>query len=224
MGLVTVTSIWSMGKTPLSTPTTMRGKFVSGKDRDRNGERQIDAHRDQREDDEDDGLAVARGPVRRVRRRRVVIRSLIWLSASPRPSSASLAGFSSGAFSSSSGASFTVVSITLTLALSSSPMPPTITTSSPGRTPLRICTLSPSRTPSFTLRAVRDGIRRDHQARPCRLLRPEESPRPAPPVAALMISVTIGDVHAGAGLELLAGIIGLHPDLDAWCCWDRSPD
>src|ERR1039458_6728559 len=31
MGLVTVTSIWSMGKTPLSMPTTMRGKFVSGK-------------------------------------------------------------------------------------------------------------------------------------------------------------------------------------------------
>ena len=30
-GLVTVTSIWSMGKTPLSTPTTMRGKLVSGK-------------------------------------------------------------------------------------------------------------------------------------------------------------------------------------------------
>ncbi len=30
MGLVTVTSIWSMGKTPLSMPTTMRGKFVSG--------------------------------------------------------------------------------------------------------------------------------------------------------------------------------------------------
>src|ERR1039457_172554 len=30
-GLVTVTSIWSMGNTPLSTPTTMRGKLVSGK-------------------------------------------------------------------------------------------------------------------------------------------------------------------------------------------------
>ena len=31
IGRVTVTSIWSMGKTPLSTPMTMRGKFVSGK-------------------------------------------------------------------------------------------------------------------------------------------------------------------------------------------------
>src|SRR5271157_6096418 len=30
-GRVTVTSIWSMGNTPLSTPTTMRGKLVSGK-------------------------------------------------------------------------------------------------------------------------------------------------------------------------------------------------
>src|ERR1017187_7591853 len=29
-GLVTVTIIWSMGNTPLSTPTTMRGKLVSG--------------------------------------------------------------------------------------------------------------------------------------------------------------------------------------------------
>ena len=58
-----------MGATPLSTPTTMRGKSVSGKDRDRNGERQIDADRHQRQDDEDDGLAVARGPVRRFRLR-----------------------------------------------------------------------------------------------------------------------------------------------------------
>src|SRR5215467_15781705 len=30
IGRVTVTSIWSMGNTPLSTPITMRGKFVSG--------------------------------------------------------------------------------------------------------------------------------------------------------------------------------------------------
>ena len=29
--LVTVTSIWSIGITPLSTPIRMRGKFVSGK-------------------------------------------------------------------------------------------------------------------------------------------------------------------------------------------------
>ena len=32
--------------------------------------------------------------------------------------------------------------------------------------------------------------------------------------AALMISVDDRDVHAGAGLELLAGILGLHPDLN----------
>src|SRR5215831_7599685 len=31
MGRVTVTSIWSIGNTPLSTPITMRGKLVSGK-------------------------------------------------------------------------------------------------------------------------------------------------------------------------------------------------
>ena len=31
IGRVTVTSIWSIGITPLSMPTTMRGKFVSGK-------------------------------------------------------------------------------------------------------------------------------------------------------------------------------------------------
>jgi hypothetical protein len=47
MGLVTVTSIWSMGKTPLSTPTTMRGKFGLREDRHRDGERQVDAHGDQ---------------------------------------------------------------------------------------------------------------------------------------------------------------------------------
>ncbi len=64
-GLVTVTSIWSMGKTPLSTPTTMRGKLVSGKHRHRNRERQVDADRHQRQDDEDDRLSVPRGPVRR---------------------------------------------------------------------------------------------------------------------------------------------------------------
>src|ERR1035438_9188176 len=29
-GLVTVTSIWSMGNTPLSTPTTRRGELVAG--------------------------------------------------------------------------------------------------------------------------------------------------------------------------------------------------
>src|ERR1700676_716323 len=31
IGRVTMTSIWSIGATPLSTPTTMRGKLVSGK-------------------------------------------------------------------------------------------------------------------------------------------------------------------------------------------------
>src|SRR5580698_1945412 len=41
-GLVTVTSIWSMGKTPLSAPMTMR-KIGIGEHRDGNGERQINA-------------------------------------------------------------------------------------------------------------------------------------------------------------------------------------
>ena len=40
-----------------------------GEHRDWEGEREIDAYGDQRQDDEDDGLAVAGSPVRRVRRR-----------------------------------------------------------------------------------------------------------------------------------------------------------
>src|SRR6185369_1744865 len=127
------------------------------KDRHRNGKREISAYRDQSEDDEDDGLAVADRPVRRVGVGDQVAHLDLGLASS---FFWSLANFSSGAFSSSSRTSFTVGSITLTLALSSRPMPPTITTSSPGRTPFRICTLSPSRTPSFTLRrcAMPSGV------------------------------------------------------------------
>src|ERR1035441_8647277 len=65
-----------------------------------------------------------------------------------------LAAGSGGAFSSSSGASFTVVSITLTLALSSRPTPPTMTTSSPGRTPFKICTLSDRKSRRVLFRSV----------------------------------------------------------------------
>src|SRR4029453_16679296 len=95
------------------------------------------AYRDQSEDDEDNGLSVAGRPVRRVGVDDQVAHLVFGLAS---PFFSPLGGFSSGAFSSSSGTSFTVGSITLTLALSSSPMPPTITTSSPGRTPFRICT------------------------------------------------------------------------------------
>ncbi len=66
MGRVTVTSIWSMGATPLSTPTTIRGKFGFREHRNGDGERQEDPDRDQREDHEDDRLRVPRGPVFRV--------------------------------------------------------------------------------------------------------------------------------------------------------------
>src|SRR5207247_16768 len=45
-----------------------------------------------------------------------------------------------GAFSSSSASSGAPATTTRTFALSSRPTPPTITTSSPGRAPLRICT------------------------------------------------------------------------------------
>ena len=43
----------------------MRGKFGIRENSDRNGQRQVNAHRDQRQDDENDRLAVARRPVRR---------------------------------------------------------------------------------------------------------------------------------------------------------------
>src|ERR1019366_9173066 len=89
--------------------------------RDRNGERQIGAHGDQGEDDDDDGLAVAGRPVRRVGLSGGVAHWDFGL-ASPFFWSLPAAG-SDGAFSSSSSAaSFTLVSMTLTLALSSRPM------------------------------------------------------------------------------------------------------
>ena len=46
-------------------PDQMRGKVRRGKHRDGNGERQIDAQQCQRQDQEDDGLGVARKPVGR---------------------------------------------------------------------------------------------------------------------------------------------------------------
>ncbi len=52
-----------MGATPLSTPSDDSRKIGGRKDGDGDVERQIDAHGDQREDDEDDGPREARSPV-----------------------------------------------------------------------------------------------------------------------------------------------------------------
>src|SRR5207247_10374462 len=95
-----------------------------GKDRDRNGRGEIDARRNERQDDEDDRFAVAAGPV-------LVTRD--------------------HSFSSfSSGPAFSPGFITRTLALSSNPRPPTVTTRSPGATPVTTCTRSSSLMPMTT--------------------------------------------------------------------------
>src|SRR5262249_23139243 len=113
--------------------------------RHRNGERQVHAYGHQRQNDEDNRLAVAIRPVGRGlsigggRWCREIAHLAFGFASS---FFSSLPPFSSG---SSSSTSFTVVSITLTLALSSTPMPPTTTTSSPGETPPRTWTLFPSR-------------------------------------------------------------------------------
>ena len=86
---------------------------------DRNGQRQIDAHRDQREDHEDDRLAVAGGPVRRLlrgaRRTREYFAHLCFPAAGF-AAPLSLPG-GSGALSSSSSLSSTAVVTTFTFAL-----------------------------------------------------------------------------------------------------------
>ena len=58
-----VTSIWSMGITPLSTPMMMRGKLVGGKHGDRKAEGLVDSHDRQRENQKDDRFRVARKPI-----------------------------------------------------------------------------------------------------------------------------------------------------------------
>ena len=220
---------WSRPGTVLTASSSGRGDrdqhLVDGKDavidadhdareiglrehRHRDGERQVDAHGHQRQDHEDDGLAVAGRPVRRVRGRRDrwKCRKVAHLaSASPRPAAL-------GAFVVARPHPLPRAVMTFTLALSSTPRPPTITTSSPGRTPFRICTLSPSRTPTSTLL----GAPRNRQpppARPCRLLRPGEWRPPAPPVALRTSSVTIAACTLAPGLRRSPGFSGLHPNL-----------
>ena len=121
-----------------------------GEDRDGDGERQVDADRHQRQDDEDDRLAVAGGPVRRFRL------AHFGLAVSPRLSSGPSSAVAAPSFVGSSSVGFLAGGVDdLDLGLVVQPMPPRITTSSPGLTPLRICTLSPSRTPTWTVSAVR---------------------------------------------------------------------
>src|SRR5207237_7552892 len=125
---------------------------------DGNRKGEIDADGDHREDDEDDRLAVTRGPMRSFaagvngwESDEVAHLPFGFASSFLSPDLPALESAAGSEFSSSS-ASLTVVSTILTLALSSRPRPPTITTSSPGLAPLRICILSPSRTPSRTRR------------------------------------------------------------------------
>ena len=146
-GLVTVTSIWSMGNDAVVDADHDAREIGIRENRHRDGERQVNAHRHQREDHENDRLAVAGGPVRRLVRgtavegskgRSFLLGRLVFL----------LSGTTSGCTSSS--ASGAVASTTLTLPLSSTPMPPTTTTSSRGITPVSTCTSFPWRTPSWT--------------------------------------------------------------------------
>src|ERR1019366_2338547 len=107
-------------------------KIGGRKDRHRDGERQVGPDRYQRENHEDDGLAVAGRPVR------LLGRDGWWRRRK-------LAHFSFESFSSfSPGLTMRI------LALSSRPTPPATITCSPGATPLRICTRSGSRTPIST--------------------------------------------------------------------------
>ena len=65
IGRVIVTSIWSMGITPLSTPMMIRGKLVDGKTAIGNRKRFVDADSRQNQDQKDDRLGVAGEPVAR---------------------------------------------------------------------------------------------------------------------------------------------------------------
>ena len=53
-GRVMVTSIWSIGITPLSTPMMIRGKFVEGKHRNRNRKRFVNTNGRQHQYQEND--------------------------------------------------------------------------------------------------------------------------------------------------------------------------
>ncbi len=63
IGRVMVTSIWSIGITPLSTPMMTRGKFVVGKTAIGIRESQVGADERQRDDQENDRFVLAREPV-----------------------------------------------------------------------------------------------------------------------------------------------------------------
>ena len=135
MGRVTVTIIWSMGITPLSTPISTRGKSVEG--------------------NTDTGMVKARyAPSRaRVRMRKMTGRECRATQCSEvgrftlllRVGYFSLgAGFSPDSFGDSPLAS------TLILVLSGKPYAPLATTLSPAVTPSTICTSASWRMPSFT--------------------------------------------------------------------------
>ena len=106
-----------------------------GEDGDRNRRREVDADGDQREDDEDDRLAVARGPVLAARSRRPVRRASVLCPRRLRPSRRPPSRPASSR---------------APCVLSSSPRPPCVTTRCPTSTPATICTISGSRTPICT--------------------------------------------------------------------------
>ena len=194
MGRVTVTSIWSMGATPLSTPMTTRGKSVSGKTATGMVQRQVDAHSRPGQDDEDDGLA------------------------KPAPSSA-VCRVRSG-----NGQCRSFRSLLLgcfTLAPSSRPTPPTTTTCSPAETPLQ----------DLHLVAIADAGLRPFSRAPRNRRRPPSGTRRLPTRAAARPPGprrTLArwpprspPAPLAAGLQPLAGILRLHPDLHGGAAWVR---
>src|SRR5439155_12032488 len=120
------------------------GEFRRGEHRHRNSNRHVDARGNQRHDDEDDRLAVPRGPM-------LGFRSLRGRDGGGPV--AHLPFFSSFSSFSSFFSSFSPGFSSFTLAPSERPTPPSLTTRSPALTPLTICASSPSRTPTSTLRS-----------------------------------------------------------------------
>ena len=109
------------------------GEVDFGKNRDRDRRRQIDAGGDEREDDEDDRLAVTRRPV--LVAPATSVRALYTVDTVDGSAHQFLPSFSSASFSSFSPAGFSPGFMIRTLALSSRPTPPTVITFSPGSTP-----------------------------------------------------------------------------------------
>src|SRR5581483_3222186 len=106
-------------------------KIDFGKNRDRNRRREVHAGSDERQDDEDDRLAVTSGPV------------LVAVDGARRLGRRHLPSSFSSLSSLSSSADFSPGFITRTLAWSSRPRPPTVTTRSPGDTPSTTFTTVP---------------------------------------------------------------------------------